>query len=117
MRGLRSQLKMAFCALLAGVTGVGVLATPASAAMPSSPGCSVRAAGMDLAEGSCVNGSPLWNYRIRIYCTWDLTNGTPDSSVQSEWRKTTEPIVLACSWGGAGYYTNIYDVELRFLAA
>ena len=86
---------------------------PPAAAAAGPPTCSVRAAGLELAEGSCVNGGFQWLYRFRMYCTFDLTNGSPDVSVTTPWRPTTETVLWSCSWGAYGYYTNNYEIEFQ----
>jgi hypothetical protein len=113
MKGFRSRLRLAAGVLVPAMTALGVLAAPAASAT-SQPSCSVSAAALEMAEGSCVNGSPQWSYRFTMYCTYDQTNGYPDFSITTLWEPTTQLLDWSCTWGAAGYYNNNYNLELRF---
>jgi hypothetical protein len=113
MSGLRRWLRLAACIFVATTAVAAVGATPAAAVDP--PTCWVSWADSETASGMCANGSFLWSFQYRMYCTLDQTDGTPAYSIVTPWTSTTQENRWRC---GPGFYNNNYDqLELRFNGA
>jgi hypothetical protein len=117
MKRLWSRLVTAVGVLVPAMTGVAALAAPAVAA-PSAqltpPTCSTRPVSFGTVEGSCVNASALYGYRITIFCIFNpASGGFPDYGVRSAWHVTTQNMLVTCNMGGFVWGTPEIEVRLQ----